>query len=67
MFFSSQNIDFPFLFAETLGASLFLPLFFNTLFARVSFIGSIKSNYWKQSILAIKTTAVVQPTRQVTR
>jgi hypothetical protein len=26
-FFSSQYIDFPFLFAETLGASLFLPLF----------------------------------------
>jgi hypothetical protein len=30
MFFSSQNIDFPILFAETLGAFLFLPLFFNT-------------------------------------
>jgi hypothetical protein len=30
MFFFSQNIDFPFLFVETLGASLFLPLFFNT-------------------------------------
>ncbi len=27
MFFSSQNIDFPFLFEETLGAFLFLPLF----------------------------------------
>jgi hypothetical protein len=27
MFFSYQNIDFPFLFAETLGVSLFLPLF----------------------------------------
>jgi hypothetical protein len=25
MFFSSQNIDFPFLFTETLGASLFFP------------------------------------------
>jgi hypothetical protein len=33
----------------------------------LSFIDSIKPNYWKQSILAIKTTAVVQPTRQVTR
>jgi hypothetical protein len=30
MFFSSQNIDFPFLFAETLGAFLFLSSFFNT-------------------------------------
>jgi hypothetical protein len=29
MFLSSQNIDFPFLFAETLGAFLF-PSFFNT-------------------------------------
>jgi hypothetical protein len=27
MFFSSQNIDFPFLFDETLGAFLFLSLF----------------------------------------
>jgi nucleoside-specific outer membrane channel protein Tsx len=33
----------------------------------VSFIDFISPNYWKQSILAIKTTAVVQPTRQVTR
>jgi hypothetical protein len=30
MFFSSQNINFPFLFAETLGASFFLSLFSNT-------------------------------------
>jgi hypothetical protein len=34
MFFSSQNIEFPFLFEETLGAFLFLSfslsLFFNT-------------------------------------
>jgi hypothetical protein len=32
MFFSSQNIDFPFLFEETLGAFLFLSLFFPILF-----------------------------------
>jgi hypothetical protein len=30
MFFSSQNIDFPFLFAETLGVFLFSFRFFNT-------------------------------------
>jgi hypothetical protein len=30
MFFSSQNIDFPFLFAEILGAFLFPSSFFNT-------------------------------------
>jgi hypothetical protein len=30
MFFSSQNIDFPFLFAKTLRAFLFLSSFFNT-------------------------------------
>jgi hypothetical protein len=32
MFLSSQTIDFPFLFAETLGVSLFLPLLFSILF-----------------------------------
>jgi hypothetical protein len=36
MFFSSQNIEFPFLFAETLGAYLFLPLF-SILFLSLSF------------------------------
>jgi hypothetical protein len=30
LFFSSQNIDFPFLFAKTLSAFLFLSSFFNT-------------------------------------
>jgi hypothetical protein len=29
MFFSSRNNDFPILFAETLGDSLFLPPFFS--------------------------------------
>jgi hypothetical protein len=33
MFFSSQNIDFPFLFEETLGAFLFSSSFFNTFFS----------------------------------
>jgi hypothetical protein len=32
IFFSSQNIDFPFLFEETPGAFLFLFLFLNTFF-----------------------------------
>jgi hypothetical protein len=33
MFFSSQNIDFPFLFAETLGAFLFPSSFFLSFFS----------------------------------
>jgi hypothetical protein len=32
MFFSSQNIDFNFLFEETLGAFLFFQYFFSLLF-----------------------------------
>jgi hypothetical protein len=36
MLFSSQNIDFPYLFEETLGAFLFLSLFFNTFFSLFS-------------------------------
>jgi hypothetical protein len=37
MFFSSQNIDFPFLFVETLGAFLFPSSFFNTFSLSLSF------------------------------
>jgi hypothetical protein len=37
MFFSSQNIDFPFLFEETLGAFLFSSSFFNTFFLSLFF------------------------------
>jgi phosphoribulokinase len=37
MFFSSQNIDFPFLFEETLGAFLFSSSFFNTFSLSLSF------------------------------
>jgi hypothetical protein len=33
MFFSSQNIDFPFLFEETLGAFLFLSFHFSFFFS----------------------------------
>jgi hypothetical protein len=33
MFFSSQNIDFPFLFEETLGAFLFLSFPFSFFFS----------------------------------
>jgi hypothetical protein len=36
MFFSSQNIDFPILFAETLGAFLFLSSFFSIPFLSLS-------------------------------
>jgi hypothetical protein len=41
MFFSSQNIDFPFLFEETLGAFLFLSFpfsFFFSLFFSILFV-----------------------------
>jgi hypothetical protein len=43
MFFSSQNIDFPFLFEETLGAFLFLSfsLFSNT-FSLSSFFSMLR-------------------------
>jgi hypothetical protein len=41
MFFSSQNIDFPYLFEETLGAFLFLSLFFNTFFLFFQYLFSL--------------------------
>jgi hypothetical protein len=41
MFLSSQNIDFPFLFAETFGA-FFFPLFFNTFSLSLSLFSMLR-------------------------
>jgi hypothetical protein len=54
MFFSTQNIDFPFLFAETLGAFLFpSSLFFNTFSLSLSLFFSILHLFENLGILMI--------------
>jgi hypothetical protein len=43
MFFSSQNIDFPFLFTETLGVSLFFPFSILSLSLSLSMLVSLRT------------------------